>query len=187
MVLDGLRESARALTVFSFSFCGMARRVTPSHRADPGGASQVEGGCFSEVSWHTGKRFDPKAFFFAAEAVGDRNKSGGSLQFRGCDAIGLGMDKETVIRTLRAHEAEFRAEGISHVYLFGSVARGEADETSDVDLFYDYDPNRFGFLQFMRIRELAPEIVGQPVDIVPRDGIHPLIRSEVEQAAIEVF
>ena len=97
------------------------------------------------------------------------------------------MDRETVIRTLRAHEAELRAEGISHVYLFGSVARGEADEKSDVDLFYDYDPDRFGFLQFMKIRELAPEIVGQPVDIMPRNGIHPLIKDEVVAEAIRVF
>jgi predicted nucleotidyltransferase len=97
------------------------------------------------------------------------------------------MDKETVIRTLRAHEAELRAEGVSHVYLFGSVARGEADEKSDVDLFYDYDLERFGFLQFMRIRELAPEIFGRAVDIMPRDGIHPLIRPKVEQPAIRVF
>jgi predicted nucleotidyltransferase len=110
-----------------------------------------------------------------------------SLQFRGDAAIALPMDKESVIRTLRAREAELRAEGISHVYLFGSVARGEADEKSDVDLFYDYDLDRFGFLQFMKIRELAPEIVGIPVDIMPRDGIHPRIRPEVERTAIRVF
>lgn len=97
------------------------------------------------------------------------------------------MDKETVIRTLRAHEAELRAEGISHVYLFGSVARGEADDRSDVDLFYDYDPDRFGFLQFMKIRDLAPEIIGRPVDIMPRDGIRTRIRPDVEKAAIKVF
>lgn len=97
------------------------------------------------------------------------------------------MDRETVIRTLRAHEAELRAEGISHVYLFGSAARGEADEKSDVDLFYDYDPDRFGFLQFMKIRELAPEIIGRPVDIMPRDGIHRRIRANVEKAAVKVF
>jgi predicted nucleotidyltransferase len=66
------------------------------------------------------------------------------------------MDRETVIRTLRAHEAELRAEGISHVYLFGSVARGEEDEKSDVDLFYDCEPECFGFLQFMGIRERVP-------------------------------
>ncbi len=97
------------------------------------------------------------------------------------------MDRESVIRTLRAHEAELRAEGISHVYLFGSVARGEADEKSDVDLFYDYDSDRFGFLQFMKIRDLAPDIVGTRVDIMPRDGIHPRIRPEVERTAIRVF
>jgi hypothetical protein len=39
----------------------------------------------------------------------------------------------------------------------------------------------------MRIRELAPEIMGRSVDIMPRDGIHPLIRPEVEKSAIEVF
>src|SRR5215208_4875108 len=110
-----------------------------------------------------------------------------SLQFRGDAAIALPMDQESVIQTLRAHEAELRAEGISHVYLFGSVARGEADEKSDVDLFYDYDLDRFGFLQFMKIRELAPEIVGIPVDIMPRDGVHPLIRDEVLAEAVLVF
>lgn len=97
------------------------------------------------------------------------------------------MDRESVIRTFRAHEAELRGEGIAHLYLFGSVARGEADERSDVDIFYDYDPERFGFLQFMRIRERAPEIVGCSVDIMPREAIHPRIRSAVEQTAIEVF
>ena len=97
------------------------------------------------------------------------------------------MNREAVIETLRAHEAELRAEGISHVYLFGSVARGEEDEKSDVDLFYDYDEARFGFLQFMRIRELAPEIIGRAVDIMPRESLHPLIRPEVEQTAIAIF
>lgn len=97
------------------------------------------------------------------------------------------MDRDGVIRVLRAHEAELRAEGISHVYLFGSVARDAVEEASDVDLFYDYDPQRFGFLQFMRVREFVPGIVGRTVDIMPREGIHPLIRSQVEQAALEVF
>jgi predicted nucleotidyltransferase len=110
-----------------------------------------------------------------------------ALKSAGPGAIGVAMDKDSVIRTLREHEAELRAEGISHVCLFGSVARGEAGEKSDVDLFYDYDPERFGFLQFMRVRERAPEIVGQAVDIMPRESIHPLIRSAVERAAVEVF
>jgi len=97
------------------------------------------------------------------------------------------MDRDSVIRILRAHEAELRAEGVSHVYLFGSVARGEADAESDVDLFYDYDSAHFGFREFMRVRELVPEIIGRPVDVMPRSGIHPLIKDEVVAEAVQVF
>ena len=97
------------------------------------------------------------------------------------------MDKETVIRTLRAHEAELRAEGISHVYLFGSVARGEEDETSDVDLFYDYDDPRFSLFDIVRMKERFSEILGGRVDAMTRDSVHRRIRKKVEAEAIPVF
>jgi predicted nucleotidyltransferase len=97
------------------------------------------------------------------------------------------MDKDDVIQKLLAHEAELRAEGISHVFLFGSVARGEADEKSDVDLFYDYEPGRFGISSVHADQGAGSEIVGRSVDIMPRDGLHPMIRSDVERAAVEVF
>ena len=97
------------------------------------------------------------------------------------------MDSPTVISALRANADQLRAEGVSHIFLFGSVAKGMEQDGSDIDLFYDYDPDRFGFLQFMRIREIAPQIVGRNVDIMPRDGIHPLIRADVEETAIQVF
>jgi predicted nucleotidyltransferase len=97
------------------------------------------------------------------------------------------MDRDTVINTLRAREAELRAEGVSHVYLFGSVARGEADEASDVDLFYDYDHSRFGLLELMKISDRFAEILGTKVDAMTRDSVHRRIREEVEAEAIQVF
>ena len=97
------------------------------------------------------------------------------------------MDKESVIRTLRAHEAELRAEGISHVYLFGSVARGEADEKSDVDLFYDYDDPTFSLLDLMRVKQRFSEILGGNVDAMSRDSVHHRIRKKVEAEAVPVF
>ena len=97
------------------------------------------------------------------------------------------MDKESVIRILRAHEAELRAEGISHVYLFGSVARGEADDKSDVDLFFDCDDPKFSLFDLMRVKERFAEILGGKVDAIMRDSVHRLIRDEVESQAIPVF
>ncbi len=45
------------------------------------------------------------------------------------------MDCEAAIAALKAHESEFRQLGVEHLYLFGSTARGEARDNSDVDLF----------------------------------------------------
>lgn len=97
------------------------------------------------------------------------------------------MDKEAIIATLREHKAALRAEGISHVYLFGSVARGEADEKSDVDLFYDYDNPRFSLFDVMRVKDRFAEILGTKVDAMTRGSVHRRIRKEVEAEAIQVF
>jgi uncharacterized protein len=97
------------------------------------------------------------------------------------------MERDDVIRRLRAHEAELRAEGISHVYLFGSVARGEADEKSDVDLFYDYGNPRFSLFDVVRVQDRLAEILGRKVDAMTRDSVHRRIRNEVEAEAVQVF
>ena len=39
------------------------------------------------------------------------------------------------------------------MYLYGSTARDEADEQSDIDLFADVDYGRFGFVPFMDLHE----------------------------------
>lgn len=97
------------------------------------------------------------------------------------------MDRQTVIDTLRAHEAELRAEGISHVYLFGSVARGEADEKSDVDLFFDPNDPTFSLFDLMRVKRRVTDILRTRVDAMTRKSVHPLIRHQVEREAVQVF
>ena|SRR3712207_5811439 len=111
----------------------------------------------------------------------------GCLKLRPRCATCAPMDKDPVIEKLRAHEAELRAEGLSHVILFGSVARGEQDEKSDVDLFYDYDSPRFGLFDVMRVTDRLTEILGTRVDAMTRDSVHHRIRKEVETEAIQVF
>jgi len=50
------------------------------------------------------------------------------------------MDRQQVIATLRAHEEELRRRGVRHAALFGSVARGEAISTSDIDILIELQP-----------------------------------------------
>ena len=75
--------------------------------------------------------------------------------------------------------------GARRVRIFGSVARGEADDQSDVDFLVDLDPGRslldLGGLQF----ELEA-LLGCPVDVVTERGLKPRIRERVLREAVAV-
>jgi predicted nucleotidyltransferase len=55
------------------------------------------------------------------------------------------MERDQATARLKEHEAELRQLGIEHLYLFGSTARGEAREDSDVELFLIIPSARLGF------------------------------------------
>lgn len=69
--------------------------------------------------------------------------------------------------------------GVERLEVFGSVAKGEAAPTSDIDLLYKLKPGtRLGFSFFDLEDELA-RILGRPVDLVARDSINQHIRDQV--------
>jgi predicted nucleotidyltransferase len=47
----------------------------------------------------------------------------------------MSMKRDEAISRLQQHEADLRRLGVEHLYMFGSTARGEANDDSDVDLF----------------------------------------------------
>jgi uncharacterized protein len=98
------------------------------------------------------------------------------------------MRKETAIAKLKAAEPMLRGLGIGALYLFGSHARDEAAAQSDVDVFVDPAPGRpFNFMRFMDALSVLNDAVGAPVDYGTRDGLHPLLRAQIEREAIQVF
>src|SRR5271165_5679666 len=75
---------------------------------------------------------------------------------------------ERVISTLRAHEAELRRAGLRSLSLFGSVARGETETGSDIDLAAEFDPAaRMDLLQLTALERRIAVILGSPVDLLP--------------------
>lgn len=94
---------------------------------------------------------------------------------------------ETLV-TLRAHAEDFRRQGVRHLYLFGSVARGDAGATSDIDIAVDIDPDAdFSLLDLIGLQQMADELLGWRTDVVERGSLKRFVRPEVEREAVTVF
>lgn len=76
-----------------------------------------------------------------------------------------------------------RKHGAFNVRVFGSVARGDADEESDIDLLVDLDAERSLFDLGALVAELN-ESMGRHVDVVTERGLRERIRDRVVGEAV---
>jgi hypothetical protein len=97
------------------------------------------------------------------------------------------MDRDQVIRILRENAVELHEMGLAKLYLFGSVARGDA-APGDVDLAFEVAGNpHFSLLTQAGAINRLRELLGRPVDLVQRDCLHPRIKDRIEAEMVEVF
>jgi len=102
------------------------------------------------------------------------------------------MKRQEIIAKLRAHEAELRAAGVISLALFGSAARGEQRDDSDIDVVVRLadEARRGGFAYFGRLDSLSrrlAEILHRPVDVVAEPVSKERLRREIEKDRVIAF
>jgi predicted nucleotidyltransferase len=95
------------------------------------------------------------------------------------------MRREEVLSILRSHRSEFLGLGVRSLALFGSIARDQSTDASDVDLLVDF-ARPIGLFDFVGVQQRLEELLGRRVDLVPRDGIKPRLRDIIVGDAIPV-
>ena len=83
--------------------------------------------------------------------------------------------RESILSILQKNQQQIRAFGVRRLGLFGSFARGEQDEDSDVDMLVDFAPGRKGFDNFIRLVFLLEELFQRPVELVTPESLSPYI------------
>jgi len=93
----------------------------------------------------------------------------------------------TVYEKLTAHRAEIlriaARHGARNVRVFGSVARGEADERSDVDFLVEFETGRSLFDHAALLLDLE-QLLECEVDVITERALRPRIRERILREAV---
>ena len=96
------------------------------------------------------------------------------------------MDRQTILARLSGSVEEIRRRfSVKTLAIFGSVAREEASDKSDVDMLVAFD-QKANFDLFMDLKFYLEELLGIEVDLVTSKALRPQIRQAIEQEIIRV-
>jgi len=98
------------------------------------------------------------------------------------------IDRERIIATSRAHQAELHRHGVRHAALSGSIARGEGKRTSDIDILIELGPQApISLLEYVGITQYLTDLFPSRVEVANRSSLKPLVRANIERDPLYAF
>ena len=96
------------------------------------------------------------------------------------------MKRDQVIRILTGYSRELHENyAVKSLALFGSVARDEARNDSDVDLLVEFS-HPVGLFQFIGLKQQLESLLGCPVDLGTPASLKPTLKESIMREAIHV-
>ncbi len=86
------------------------------------------------------------------------------------------------MQLLSRHRDTIKSFGVRSLALFGSAARNQAVETSDLDFLVEFEHKTFD--NYMELKFFLEELFGVPVDLVLKDAVKPRLRSAILAEAV---
>lgn len=94
------------------------------------------------------------------------------------------MLRDQVIQTLSANIDELRHQyGVQTLAIFGSIARGQEREDSDIDLLVSFEQTP-SLLVFIRLKEHLEALLSRKVDLVTPGALKPQLRDRILKEAV---
>jgi len=96
------------------------------------------------------------------------------------------MDCDLVLKTLKKHQSDLSENGVKSLAVFGSVARGEAEIESDIDILVAFHQAPVTFDVYMDVKIYLEDLLDNAVDLVISESMHPRLKQYVDQDAVHV-
>ncbi len=92
------------------------------------------------------------------------------------------MNREEILRKLAENRETIRGFGVRRLGIFGSYARGEQGETSDMDFLVEFEQATFD--NYFDLKFFLEDLFGREVDLVIEDTIKPRIRATILEETV---
>ena len=98
------------------------------------------------------------------------------------------MQRDAIVQKLKTLRPDLSAEGVTHVALFGSRARGDYSEKSDLDLLLEVDPaSRFSILNLVGVERIVEQALGIQTNAFMRRSLDDGFRDSIKNDVVEIF
>ena len=96
------------------------------------------------------------------------------------------MKKNQVLKILGEHKKELNLYGVKNIALFGSMAREEDNQKSDVDILveFDYARHKIGLFAFVRLQRRLEELLGRKVDLATPGALKRQLKDNILKEAV---
>lgn len=89
------------------------------------------------------------------------------------------------IEILRKYENTIKKKyGVKKIGVFGSFARGEGKEGSDIDVLIELEDGYETFDNYMDLKYFLEDLFGRKVDLVTVDALRPQLKDDILQEVI---
>jgi len=86
------------------------------------------------------------------------------------------LTKQQIFGSIRKSQQQLLSLGIKSIGLFGSFARGDASDQSDVDILVEFDADKHTYDNFIDTCLLLEKLFDRRVEVVTSDALSPYIR-----------
>ncbi|HSK14125.1 MAG TPA: nucleotidyltransferase domain-containing protein [Phnomibacter sp.] len=98
------------------------------------------------------------------------------------------LNKKTIIETIKENRAQLKTFGVKHLGLFGSFARNDAHDESDIDLIIIFEKGKKNFDNLLGAHSYLESLFGKKTELITEDAVSDsfknFISKEIEYVGI---